>query len=36
MTITRFFCFRHDTPDNPDDICYGEEMTVRFSGTRCL
>jgi len=31
MAITRFFLFRHDTPDNPDDICYGEDMTVRFS-----
>lgn len=31
MTVTRFFLFRHDTPDNSDDICYGEDMSVRFS-----
>jgi broad specificity phosphatase PhoE len=31
MTLTRFFLFRHDTPDNPGDICYGADMTVKFS-----
>lgn len=31
MTLTRFFLFRHDTPDNPDDICYGADMSVKYS-----
>ncbi|MDB5491238.1 MAG: phosphoglycerate mutase [Micavibrio sp.] len=31
MAFTRFFLFRHDTPDNPDDICYGADMRVKFS-----
>lgn len=33
MTITSFFCFRHDVPDNPGDICYGEEMSILRSSS---